>query len=425
MPGMRWCQDCTCQLHPECSRPRWQGPWCHKHKTQLDNVPEELMVQYRLREVLPDMVPGDIEVFLDVCRASTHENTFLELVFAMVKEPTAIRTMQRLMSAHLKLEGDVFMLDAQSVTSWWRAAVTAVDGVACEADHDNLGRQGAAKHLGFLRTSQKFGILTSSQVSHSPPSITSPATRPSLCKRPAAASARGTKLSARKRPAAAPAGGTPRRRRQSPDASDAGPGVSPGVVRLGAKLAPQCLTESAEMSVIAKALQVCASAALPAVRNEMDVLVHALAYLEMLRRLPSVLGMGGDCISMHLVRKRLLVTVSRLTAPPSWACVTVGELQELGPDRGSFLRAIPPGWSVRAAGLAFGVDPLLLGMFACLFHEALKLPGALECCRRRGVSQLLMQIRNQYRAVHGINPCPAILLHRALAAYRGIPRCDE
>lgn len=386
-------------------------------------MPPELMVQHNLRDLLPDLVPGDIEAFLDVCRESTRNNIFIELVFALVKEPQAIKTMQGLMSQHLRKEGDTFMLDAPSVARWWTASVTSMDGVACQPDHTNLSRQGAPKHLGFLRTSQKFGILA--------PPLASPAgseAKASTCKRPAAkASARArspAKASARKRPAAATsANGSPLRRRQCLAVPDSGVASPARMVRLGAKLAAQQLTDSENVSVITEALEVCATATLPAVREESDVFPHMRAYLSVLRRLPPSLCMGGNYVSMHLVRKHLLLIVSRLAAPPTWASVTVGQLQELGPDRGRYLQALPSSWSIRTAGLAFGVNPLLMGMFACLFHEAFKQPGAVDWCRQAGASQILRHLRDGYREEHGINPCPTILLRHALRAYpRGPPR---
>ena len=408
LTGEGWCRDCICQLHPDCTKPRHHSPWCFRHKRLLENVPNELMMQYYLRDLLVDLVPCDIEAFLDVCRESTRKNTFLELVFALVKEPQAIKTMQGLMPEHLTMEGDTFTLDAPSVARWWTAAVMSMDGVACQPDHANLGRQGAPKHVGFLRTSQKFGMLA-------PPA--GPADQASVRKRPAA------RASVRKRPAAAAsAGGSPPRRRQClavPDSAVASPAR---IVRLGANLAAQQLIDRENVSVITEALKVCTTATLPAVREESDVLPYMRAYLDMLRRLPSSLCMGGDYVSMHVARKHLLPTVSRLTAPRTWASVTVGHLQELGADRGRYLQALPSGWPIRAAGLAFGVDPLLLGMFACLFHEALKQPGALAWCRQAGASLILRQLRDGYREEHGINPCPTILLRQALRAYPSGPR---
>ena len=413
LTGERLCRDCICQLHPDCSKPRYHSPWCFKHKAVLEQAPGELMMQYYLRDLLADLVPCDIEAFLDVCRESTRKNMFLELVFALVKEPQAIKTMQGLMSDHLTREGDTFMLDAPSVARWWTAAVISMDGLACQPDHANLGRQGAPKHVGFLRTSQKFGMLA-------PPPLASPAgpaAQASVRKRPAA------QASVRKRPAAAAsAGGSPPRRRHClavPDSAVASPAR---IVRLGANLAAQQLIDPENMSVITEALKVCTTATLPAVREESDVLPYMRAYLDMLRRLPSSLCMGGDYVSMHVARKHLLLTVSRLTAPPTWASVTVGQLQELGPDRGKYLQALPSGWSIRTAGRAFGADPLLLGMFACLFHEALKQPGALAWCRQPGASRILRQLRDRYREEHGINPCPTILLRQALRTYPSGPR---
>ena len=86
-PGRERCLHCDCSV-PDCKAPRYRGLYCKAHVSQGD-LPQTVQLTMLLRDVLPDIIPGDIVVLRQVGAQSW--DMVQMLVGFLLEEPTAVR----------------------------------------------------------------------------------------------------------------------------------------------------------------------------------------------------------------------------------------------------------------------------------------------------------------------------------------------
>jgi hypothetical protein len=79
----------------------------------------------------------------------------LEVIVSLSQEPTACEALVELIPDQLRSEN----YSARDLHEWLVAAIFRLGNQACQHEHEDLSRQGAAKYPGFVMTMRKCGLI--------------------------------------------------------------------------------------------------------------------------------------------------------------------------------------------------------------------------------------------------------------------------
>jgi hypothetical protein len=134
------------------------------------------------------------------------------------------------------------------------------------------------------------------------------------------------------------------------------------------------------------------------------------AYLQLLRSLPSDLGLSSSYAGPHLARKRLLSLAQETGL--DLRELSLDSLQRFCPDMKGLLN-VPSHLYTRRLAQLTKCPPQYLSMFCCLFSEALRaVPEAYQLFTEQ--HDLAQAGLTQYQAEWGVPPAPILLAKEAL-----------
>ena len=157
--GCNLCVVCVCKV-PGCGKPKHRSDWCYMHKRAVANLPEAGKLSAAASHFAPALVPLDVIDFIDAF-PKVHGDVALSIVVAMVKEPSAVRTI-------LEFDGGrVFAAGGLTGPSLHDALLAAIRVCASTPDRplshrhelEQLNRQGVARFFGLAATAMAFGVI--------------------------------------------------------------------------------------------------------------------------------------------------------------------------------------------------------------------------------------------------------------------------
>ncbi len=159
-------------------------------------------------------------------------------------------------------------------------------------------------------------------------------------------------------------------------------------------------------------------ASLPVVTSPDHLVPHLRAFRELMQKLPATLKLNGHYVGPHITRKHMLAVLQRsgLDRKAWYQKLHLRELREMSPDMGGYLAVPSHLYTSRLVSLCGRCPAQYLSMWACLFGEALKVPGSKEWFTQKPEEVRLAL--NRYRATHGVTPCPWVLVNENLASPR-------
>lgn len=269
-----------------------------------------------------------------------------------------------------------------------------MDGNFVDAEVQNLTRQGVGRMLGLAPTLLRCQLLK--KISDTD-------------------SADGTAGAQLKRRSNTDnrAGAEGKRRRKLSSATDRPSATAPTVVQLGSSGCQYELLD--DTSCLTTLLMVCssASALLPDVTNQDDLFAHMQEFASALANFPPFLRFGGDYIGPTVLRKHLLGLLAKVHV--QWKDVSRATLESWSVDKGNYLSTVPGSWTVAELHTELDVEPIYISMWCCLLREVENLGSrAVHACRFRVAE--LRTLLAAFMDVHGIPPCPYILVSELLAA---------
>ena len=147
----RLCVDCECSV-PNCSRPRLRGPLCSMHRRLVEQGPEVLGVVRAAQPNIQNLMPCDVEDFLQHYPGLAKDDHALMFFVALFKEPTATR-------AFLEAVPPERPLTAMNIMSAISKMLDALDGAPHESELKQLNRQGVGRFVGAASTCRTFGLI--------------------------------------------------------------------------------------------------------------------------------------------------------------------------------------------------------------------------------------------------------------------------
>ena len=271
-----------------------------------------------------------------------------------------------------------------------------MNGIVMEAEIHNLTRQGVGRMLGLAPTLLRCRLLHKvSDSGHDEETATQTKRR-------------------RKASSATDVLPQTKRRRKSSSSTDSPHGTD--LKQMVQLWSTGCIYKLLhDHSCLSELLMICSSCSqlLPEVTNQQELVTHIQEFRVALTKFPSFLGFGGDYIGPTVLRKHLLGLLTRV--PVEWKDISRATLASWSVDKGDYLSTIPDDWTVEELHRELGVEPIYISMWCCLFREVEKLgPRAAHICRFRVTE--LRTLLAAYKEVHGISPCPYILVSQLLEA---------
>ena len=154
-------------------------------------------------------------------------------------------------------------------------------------------------------------------------------------------------------------------------------------------------------------------------QNSADLAAYALSVSSILKSLPSCWALGGGYVCLSVLRKLLLgeLAVSGLDDAFCSSALTLSDMQAWVPDVGQRLGSLPGETPLAEIRRTFGVHPLELSMWACLWHGALR--SAQDQDLGLMVSELAV-VAVSLRQRRGTNPSPVQCVRVCLRRRRGL-----
>jgi hypothetical protein len=312
-----------------------------------------------------------------------------------------------------------------------------------------------SKHLGFLHTAQRLGLMQpqeprqqspvsgkraravtgdadrpcSSRQQKPPQSMAAAKVKPAASKalkgRTAAAKAKAAAAQARRRKANLPVPATA----APAQASVAKPKAANGAEHKAAAAAenfPKVTTAGRPADVAEFADQLLAELARnassqPEPRTAAEVIGQLWSYQDWMLALPCE---ADDSLDSYFVAHRLwkrLVALQRHLGKDEqdelWTMMGLSQLKMFSGEHSHYLDKLPGTWNARHVEMFFGVRPDLLGMWSGLWGAALTVGKASSRLANKSGDTLLATLHrtlHTYRQKHGVVPCPAELLQAAV-----------
>ena len=269
--------------------------------------------------------------------------------------------------------------------------------------------QGVRRHLGFRRTLKRLGLLKTIACLGEGPLGDDEASR-SLT--PSHSLSRPSLLS---------------REAQPTSSSSSSSLLASAQVRLAGRR-HRFLRNPAKLKEVLRCLMLASAARRPPPTTLQDAIEETKAWGEVLKKLPSFMGMGGTYIQPHCTGKRLIALASQLPAG-TWGSESALDLVKVIADRSGALAPLITmggrGCDVSEVERVFECQPWLVAMWACLWKEPSKTWGADEVARVLAKRPLeLERVASEYQRKHGLPPCPFVAMEEFLGRPLKRPRQD-
>ena len=157
--GCSLCVACVCKV-PGCGKPRHRSGWCFTHSRAVSNLFEAGKLAAMAVHLATSLAPADVIDFVDSF-PKVQGSLALSIVIAMVKEPTAVRTMLEFDGGRILAAGDLTgpILHEALIAAVRICASTPDRPSSHPGELEQLNRQGVARFLGLASTAAALGAI--------------------------------------------------------------------------------------------------------------------------------------------------------------------------------------------------------------------------------------------------------------------------